>query len=82
MLKATKVDGIYDRDPALFPKEAKKLETVTYMDALQMQLKVMDAAAFSLCMENSMPIIVFDVLKKGNLKRLLLDGERIGSLVI
>ncbi|MBP9958443.1 MAG: UMP kinase [Synergistaceae bacterium] len=82
LLKATKVDGIYDRDPALFPKEAKKLETVTYMDALQMQLKVMDAAAFSLCMENSMPIIVFDVLKKGNLKRLLLDGERIGSLVI
>lgn len=82
LLKATKVDGVYDCDPALFPEKAKKFETLNYMDALQMQLKIMDAAAFSLCMENSMPIIVFDVLKKGNLKRLLLDGEKIGSLVV
>ncbi len=51
------------------------------MDALQMQLKVMDAAAFSLCQENKIPIVVFDVLKKGNLRRLLIDGENIGSMV-
>jgi uridylate kinase len=51
------------------------------MDALRMQLKVMDAAAFSLCQENKIPIIVFDVNKKGNLRKLLLEGEEIGSVV-
>lgn len=80
VLKATKVDGIYDRDPMKYP-DAKRLPKVTYMEALQMQLKVMDAAAFSLCMENKIPIVVFDVHKKGNLRRLLLDGEDIGSTV-
>ncbi len=80
VLKATKVDGIYDKDPAKFA-DAVKLPRVSYMDALQKQLKVMDAAAFSLCHENKIPIIVFDVLKKGNLRRLLVDGEDIGSIV-
>ena len=80
VLKATKVDGIYDKDPAIYP-DAKHMPCVSYMDALQMQLKVMDAAAFSLCQENKIPIVVFDVLKKGNLKRLLIDGEDIGSTV-
>ena len=80
VLKATKVDGIYDKDPAIYP-DAKHMPRVSYMDALQMQLKVMDAAAFSLCQENKIPIVVFDVLKKGNLKRLLIDGEDIGSTV-
>ena len=80
LLKATKVDGIYDKDPAKVTG-AVKMPHVSYMDALQMQLKVMDAAAFSLCQENKIPIVVFDVLKKGNLRRLLIDGENIGSMV-
>ena len=80
MIKATKVDGIYDKDPVKFP-DAKWLPVVSYNEALQMQLKVMDAAAFSLCQENKIPIIVFDVLKEGNLRRLLVDGENIGSVV-
>ena len=80
LLKATKVNGIYDRDPMAFP-DAKYMPKVNYLDALRMQLKIMDAAAFSLCMDNKMPIIVFDVLQKGNLAKLLLDGEHIGSVV-
>ena len=80
VLKATKVDGIYDKDPEKFP-DAVRLPKITYMDAIKMQLKVMDAAAFSLCQENSIPIIVFDALKEGNLRRLLIDGENIGSIV-
>ena len=80
VLKATKVDGIYSMDPAKFP-EAERMAKVSYMDALGMRLQVMDAAAFSLCQENNIPIIVFDVLKKGNLRRLLIDGEDIGSIV-
>ena len=73
LLKATKVNGIYDRDPKQFA-EAKLLPEVSYADALQMRLKVMDAAAFSLCMENRMPIIVFDMLERGNLRKLLVEG--------
>lgn len=80
VIKATKVDGIYDKDPVKYP-DAKWLPVVSYNEALQMQLKVMDAAAFSLCQENKIPIIVFDVLKEGNLRRLLVDGENIGSVV-
>ncbi len=80
LLKATKVDGIYDKDPRKFP-DARRMPRVTYQGALAMQLKIMDAAAFSLCMENKIPIVVFDVLKKGNLKRLLVDGEDLGSVV-
>jgi uridylate kinase len=80
LLKATKVDGIYDKDPAKF-EDAAFLQEVSFMDALRMSLKIMDGAAFSLCMENKMPIIVFDVKQSGNLKRLLIDGQRIGSTV-
>jgi uridylate kinase len=80
VIKATKVDGIYDKDPEKFG-DAKKLPVVSYDEALQMHLKVMDAAAFSLCEENKIPIIVFDVLKKGNLRKLLLENEKIGSIV-
>ena len=80
LIKATKVDGIYDKDPEKYP-DAKRLPKLTYMDALRMQLKVMDAAAFSLCQENRIPIIVFDVNKKGNLRKLLIEGQEIGSVV-
>jgi len=80
VLKATKVDGIYSMDPVKFP-DAKLMPKLSYMDAIGMRLRVMDAAAFSLCQENNIPIIVFDVLKKGNLRRLLIDGEDIGSIV-
>ena len=80
LLKATKVDGIYDRDPALYP-DARRLPRVTYQEALQMQMKMMDTAAFALCQENRIPIVVFDVLKQGNLRKLLLEGEQVGSLV-
>lgn len=80
LLKGTKVDGIYDRDPVKNP-DAVLYPKVSYMQALQKQLKIMDAAAFSLCQENEIPIVVFDILEKGNLHRLLVDGDRIGTLV-
>ncbi len=80
LLKGTKVDGIYDRDPVKHA-DALRYSTVTYLEALRKQLKVMDAAAFSLCQENDIPIIVFDILRSGNLRRLLLDGEQIGTVV-
>jgi uridylate kinase len=79
VLKATKVDGIYDSDPKKNPK-AKRFEKITYIEALQRQLKVMDSTAFSLCMDNKMPIIVFDFFKPHNLKRVVL-GEKVGTLV-
>jgi len=80
LLKGTKVDGIYDKDP-------KKNETaiflphITYLEALSRQLKVMDAATFSLCMENKIPIIVFNILEAGNLEKLLLENSQIGTIV-
>ena len=80
VLKGTKVDGIYDRDPVRHP-EARRFSRITYLEALQGQLKIMDAAAFSLCMENGIPIIVFDIHGEGNLKKLLVDGEDVGTLV-
>jgi uridylate kinase len=79
ILKATKVDGIYDSDPKKNPK-AQRFARITYLDALQKQLKVMDSTAFSLCMDNKMPIIVFDLFKPHNLKRVVL-GEEVGTLV-
>jgi len=79
ILKATKVDGIYDKDPEKFP-EAVKFQELTYMDVLSRHLKVMDSTAISLCMDNSMPIIVFNLKEKGNIKRIIY-GEKIGSLV-
>lgn len=79
ILKATKVDGIYDCDPAKNPK-AKRYEQVSYLEALQKQLKVMDSTAFSMCMDNKMPIIVFDLFKSHNLRRVVM-GEKVGTLV-
>jgi len=79
VLKATKVDGVYDKDPKKFP-DAKRYARVSFLEALQQQLKVMDAAAFSLCMENKLPIIVFDFFKPHNLRRVVL-GEQVGTLV-
>jgi len=79
ILKATKVDGIYDRDPKKDPK-AKRYSKITYLEALQKQLKVMDSTAFSLCMDNKMPIIVFDLFRPHNLKRVVV-GEKVGTLV-
>jgi uridylate kinase len=79
LLKATKVDGIYDSDPKKNPL-AKRYSRITYLEALNRQLKVMDAAAFSLCMENKMPIIVFDFFKPHNLRRVVL-GHEVGTAV-
>ncbi len=79
VLKATKVDGIYDSDPKVNPK-AKRYSQITYSEALQKQLKVMDSTAFSLCMDNKMPIVVFDLFRPHNLKRVVM-GEKVGTLV-
>ncbi|HWI55740.1 MAG TPA: UMP kinase [Bacillota bacterium] len=79
ILKATKVDGIYDCDPKKNPT-ANRFTELTYMDALNRQLKVMDSTAFSLCMDNKMPIIVFDFFKPHNLRRVVM-GEPVGTLV-
>ena len=79
ILKATKVDGIYDSDP-LQNKKAKRYTRLKYLEALQKQLKVMDATAFSLCMDNHMPIIVFDIFRQHNLRRVVM-GEKVGTLV-
>jgi uridylate kinase len=79
VLKATKVDGIYDSDPKQNPK-AKRYSQIRYAEALQRQLKVMDSTAFSLCMDNQMPIIVFDLFRPHNLKRVVM-GEKVGTLV-
>jgi uridylate kinase len=79
ILKATKVDGIYDSDPKKNP-DAKKFDRITYAEALQRRLQVMDSTAFSLCLDNKMPIVIFDVGVPHNIKRAVL-GEPIGSVV-
>jgi|SRR3989338_943291 len=79
ILKATKVDGVYDKDPAQFPN-AKKYKKITHMEILQKRLRVMDSTAASLCMENKIPIIVFDLTKHGNIKKAV-QGKEVGTLV-
>ncbi|MCA9400419.1 MAG: UMP kinase [Candidatus Omnitrophica bacterium] len=79
ILKGTKVDGIYSADPVK-DKTAKMFATLNFMDALQKNLKVMDATAFSLCMDNELPIIVFNLFKTGNIKKAVL-GEKVGTIV-
>lgn len=79
ILKATKVDGIYSADPVK-NKNAKKFYTLRYIDVLKKGLKVMDATAISLCMDNELPVIVFSLKKEGNIKRVL-TGEKIGTTV-
>ena len=79
ILKATRVDGVYDADPRTNPN-ATKFDELTYLDVLQRGLGVMDATAISLCMENKLPIIVFDLQVPGNIRRAL-EGEHIGTVV-
>jgi len=79
ILKATKVDGVYDTDPLLH-KKAMRFEKLSYIEVLQQGLKIMDAAAISLCMENNLPIIVFNLIEKGNIKRVVL-GQKIGTVI-
>lgn len=79
MMKATKVDGIYDSDPAKNP-DAKKFDEIAYLDVLTKELNVMDAAAISLCKDNEMPLLVFDMTTPGNISRVL-KGENVGTLV-
>jgi uridylate kinase len=79
VLKATKVDGIYDADPMTHP-DAVKLPQLTYLEALQRRLQVMDATAISLCMENKLPIVVFNLRKPGSI-RSVLEGKRVGTFV-
>lgn len=79
ILKATKVDGVYNSDPTK-NKDAVKFPTLTYLDVLKMGLQVMDATATSLCMDNGLPIVVFDLTCRGNIKRVVL-GELIGTIV-
>ncbi len=80
ILKATKVDGVYDADPQKVP-DAKMFSRINYLDVLSRGLKVMDATAISMCMDNSLPIIVFNLNVPGNLKRVIL-GEKVGSRVV
>lgn len=79
ILKATKVDGIYTADPFKDPK-ATKYDRISYSDALSQRLSVMDSTAFSLCMDNKMPIIVFDMMRPGNILKAVL-GKAVGTLV-
>ncbi|MBW1743604.1 MAG: UMP kinase [Deltaproteobacteria bacterium] len=79
LLKATKVDGIYDSDPVVNAK-AKKVDNVTYLDVLKQQLKVMDSTAISLAMDNRLPVIVFNLREKGNLRRAVC-GENVGTRI-
>lgn len=79
ILKATKVDGIYDSDPIQNPS-AKKFDSLTYKDVIAKGLKVMDTTAVTLCMENRMPILVFNLLRRGNIKDAVL-GKNVGSVI-
>ena len=80
ILKATKVDGVYDSDPKKDPN-ARRYKTLTYMDVLRENLNVMDSTAISLCMDNKLPIVVFDLTAKGNIRRAVLGGDEIGTMV-
>lgn len=79
ILKATKVDGIYDKDPNKY-RDAVKYDKISYLDALEKRLAVMDSTAFSMCMDNKIPIIVFNMNKPENIKKAIL-GAKIGTLV-
>lgn len=79
ILKGTKVDGVYNTDP-LIHKKAKRFEKLSYLEVLQRGLKIMDAPAISLCMDNHLPIIVFNLTEKGNIKRVVL-GQKVGTII-
>jgi len=78
-MKATKVDGIYDKDPKKYP-DAVKYDELTFIDALKNRLNVMDSTAFSLCLDNNVPILVFDLNEKHAILRAVV-GEKVGTLV-
>jgi uridylate kinase len=80
ILKATKVDGVFDSDPVKNPK-ARKFDRLTHMEVIRKNLRVMDATAISLCMDNSIPVVVFNLLKRGNIKKVVL-GDKIGTRVV
>jgi uridylate kinase len=79
ILKGTKVDGIYEADPVTHP-EAKRYESLSFLEVIEKNLKVMDSTAVSLCMDNNLPLIVFDLKESGNIKRIV-TGEKIGTTV-
>jgi uridylate kinase len=79
ILKGTKVDGIYTADPVLDPK-ATMYDSISYLQVLEQQLKVMDSTAISLCMDNKLPIVVFNLVEPGNIRRVVL-GETVGTTV-
>ncbi len=79
ILKGTKVDGVYDADPEEHP-EAAKFATIDFLEVLNRGLKVMDATAISLCMDNKLPIVVFELLRRGNIRKVV-EGEPVGTLV-
>jgi len=79
LLKGTRVDGVYTSDPEKDPK-AEKYDTISYEEVITKRLKVMDSTAFTMCRDNDMPLIVFDMNKKGNLK-MLAEGKKTGTLV-
>jgi uridylate kinase len=80
IFKATKVDGVYSADPKKDP-EARRYQTLTYQDVLSQGLRVMDATAISLCQENRLPIVVFDLTAKGNIRKAVMGEENVGTLV-
>jgi len=79
IFKATKVDGVYNKDPKKF-SDAEKYESLTFMEVLNKDLRILDSTAISLCLENNLPIVVFDITKPGNIKGVIL-GKKIGTLV-
>ncbi|WP_027179835.1 UMP kinase [Maridesulfovibrio bastinii] len=79
IIKATKVDGVYDKDPVKYP-DAVKYDTVSYIEALEKRLGVMDSTAISLAMDNNLPIIVFNLFEEGNIERVV-KGEKLGTIV-
>jgi uridylate kinase len=80
VFKATKVDGVYNKDPAIHP-DATRYETLTFMDVLSAELEVMDGTAIALCKDNSIPIVVFDLFGRGNISRAV-GGETIGTRIV
>ena len=79
IMKGTKVDGVYEADPVTHP-EAKRFNKLSFLSVLTKSLKVMDATAITLCMDNGLPVIVFNLTKSGNIQRVL-QGEEVGTLV-
>lgn len=79
ILKATKVDGVYDKDPKKF-NDAKRFEKISFLEVINKELKVMDSTAITMCMDNKLPIIVFDLFEKGNIKKVVC-GHDVGTVV-